>query len=141
MPYKVRKINDDNRKNTCGWFLPNGFYHVVEMTFENFAALANISSKDNYSVEYVTGETGFFMDDGTKVEESSVYDMIVRKTEGARIKVLGSAKHEGDELESLREECRRLGIRFHPASGARVLKQKLDEAKEPKQASLAVPTA
>ena len=36
MPYKVHKIIDDRRNNTCGFFIPNGgFYHVIEMTFEN----------------------------------------------------------------------------------------------------------
>lgn len=138
MPYKVHKLTDDTRNNTCGWFLPNGYYHVVEMTFENYDSLVNIGKKPNYSVDYISGETGFFDNNGNRYDPSAVYDVLVRHKE-ADIEPIGKkAKHSGNELEELRDACRRGGIAFHPMAGSAVLKKKLEAAKRVTQATLAV---
>lgn len=140
MPYKVYKLNEDNRKDTCGWFLPNGFYHVTEMTFENYQSLVNIGSKPNYSVEYVTGKTGFFDEDGQEWDPGEVYDVLVRGRPQEEISPKGTKKahHKGGEIEDLREQCRQLGIRFHPRAGAALLKERIERAQKRRQDSLAV---
>lgn len=67
--YKVHKIKADGRLNTCGFFLPNGgYYHVVEMTFENAKQLQDISQKPGYSVDFCTGPEGFFFKDGAECD-------------------------------------------------------------------------
>lgn len=101
MPYKVHKLVPDNRVNTCGFFLPNGFYYVVEMTFENANQLINLSAIPGYSVDLVQGPTGMFTDDGFKVDEGSVRAGFKRKTKKVETykKVTRESKYRGKVTE------------------------------------------
>jgi len=81
MPYKVYKMGMDRRNNTCGFFIPNGgFYHVVEMTFENHKQLSNLSQRQGYSVDLVDGPVGFFDAEGYEVDPASIEVHPISKT-------------------------------------------------------------
>lgn len=73
MPYKVYKIHNDRRNTTCGFVIPNGgWYHIVEMTFENYDQLTHVGQFPGYSVDYVEGIVGMYDPDGNQVDPASL---------------------------------------------------------------------
>lgn len=133
MPYKIFKFNDDRRNHTCGFQIPNGgWYHVVELTFENMQQVRNIANIPNYGVAYVDGPTGFFDPDGKQVDIDSIevdknfkhvtdYE-VIRKTK---------AKHEDKERDQLIQECKEKGIQIDKRWGTQKIKDIVESAKHP----------
>lgn len=146
MPYKVHKLTDDRRNNTCGFFLPNGgFYHVVEMTFENHKQLEDLSKRPGYTVDYVDGPIGFFDNEGFEVDQSSVVvhqiSKIVESYEKKTKKYGGrqtpkKAKHVVIERDLIEQQARSLGIRTGQWS-TQTLKQMIETTKLQPQRTLA----
>lgn len=145
MPYKVHKLIEDRRNNTCGFFIPNGgFYYVIEMTFENHDQLLNLSHRPGYSVDYVEGPTGFFDADGFEVDPGTVQvNKISKLVEGyeKKMKKYGGketpkkAKHDDAEREQVERAAHSLGIRTNGCS-TQYLKQVISQKKRSPQASL-----
>jgi len=146
MPYKVSKLIEDSRNNTCGFFLPNGgFYHVVEMRFENHKQLTDIGNKSGYSVDFVSGECGFFDRDGFAIDPATleVHPATKKVIEYAKVtevvrgkeKVKKSA-HEDLERAAVIEEAQAMGLKTKWQS-TQALKNRIAELRRAPQASLA----
>lgn len=136
MPYKVYKIQDDRRNHTCGFIIPNGgWYHIVEMTFENHKQLTNIGSQPGYTVDYVEGVPGMYDPDGNQVDPESVvihrvlktvesYEKITKTRAGKETPVKPSLKET--ERDQVIAECQRRGIRVDNRWSTQKIKEVLN---------------
>ena len=146
MPYKVHKLISDRRNNTCGFFLPNGgFYHVVEMTFENHSQLFNIGQRVGYSVDFVEGDIGFFDAEGFEVDRDTMeihpiskvvisYEKIAKKVRGKS--VAKPSPHRDAEREAIVQQAKVFGIDGRLST--QEIKRRIDEMSNKPQSSLAV---
>ena len=146
MPYKVHKLKEDRRNNTCGFFIPNGgFYHVVEMTFENYNQLNNIGQRVGYSVDFVEGTPGFFDADGYEVDIGSIevhpiskvvlsYEKVSKKVRGKQ--VTKAASHKDAEREEVVRQAKMFGIDGRLST--QEIKRRIDQMSKHPQASLAI---
>lgn len=146
MPYAVRKMIEDGRNNTVGMLLPDGgVYWVVEMTFENYRQLLNLSQIPGYSVDYVDGETGFFDKDGCEIDQATLtfdprfgrlsgYELKTKRVRGGK-EIPKKAQHEDKERDSVVAEAQSLGLKTKWQS-TQSLKQKISEAKRAPQSTL-----
>lgn len=146
MPYKVHKIIDDRRNNTCGFFIPNGgFYHVIEMTFENHSQLWNIGQRVGYSVDFVEGEEGFFDAEGYEVDIATMdvhpiskvvisYEKVAKKVRGKE--VVKSSDHKETERATLVQQAKMFGIDGRLST--QEIKRRIEEMSKQPQSSLAV---
>ena len=147
MPYKIHKLINDRRNNTHGIFLPNGgFYHVVEMTFENHRQLENLSKRPGYSVDFVDGPIGFFDGEGYPVDVATVevhpinkqvisYQKKKRTYRGKEVSK--KAEHEDSERKQIEQKAARLGIKETQWASTQMLKELIDRSKKNPQRSLA----
>lgn len=144
MPYKVYKVVEDRRNHTHGFFIPNGgWYHVVEMTFENHQQLTNISKRPGYMVSLVDGPVGMFDPEGNQVDPSSVQvDSVLKLVTDYKIigskKTVSKEQHEDKERDDLVKQCKRYGISIDGRWSNQRLKQLLERAKQRKEPSLAI---
>lgn len=140
MPYKVHKLVDDRRNTTCGFIIPNGgWYHVIEMTFENHKQLSDIGKMPGYSVDFVDGPTGMFDPDGNRVEPSSVtVDTILKLVTDYKKLDEKQSVHKDKERDELIARCTRSGIRIDQRWSTQRIKEVLDRSNQPVQSSLAV---
>ena len=146
MPYKVHKLIEDKRNNTCGFQIPNGgFYHVVEMTFENHKQLSDLSNRQGYSVDLVDGKTGFYDCDGYAVDRESVeIHKITKQVIGYKRKTYTyrgkekeiQEKHISMEREQIITSARAIGMRVNELSSTQSLKHFLERARKAPQSSL-----
>lgn len=137
MPYKVYKLEPDKRNNTCGFTIPNGgFYHVVEMTFENFQQLQNISKRAGYSVDRCTGKPGFYDPDGYEVKDGTLtIDRISKVVTGYE---KGPKRvHKTNERELAVRAATNAGLRVSPAASTQFILSRLSDSQRSRQASLA----
>jgi len=147
MPYKIHKLRDDRRNNLCGYMIPNGgFYHVVEMTFENHLQLTHIGQRAGYTVDYVDGPVGFFDPDGYEVEPGSVvlheitkavmdYKRVTYKYRGKETPK--RQKHIGTEREETERLAQRHGLRATECSTQQI-KKALSLVNQREQKTLAI---
>ena len=142
MPYKVYKMMDDNRNHMCGLSIPNGgWYHIMEMTFENHKQLMDLSTKSGYSVDFVEGVPGFYdpnddLVDPATVEMDRATKMVIRyekltKKRGEKQVPTKSKIVEG-ERDEIVQECLKRGLRIDQRWSTKTLKDLLAKAKEPK---------
>lgn len=144
MPYKVHKLIDDRRNNTCGFFIPNGgFYHVIEMTFENHQQLWNIGQRVGYSVDLVEGTPGFFDADGFEVDVSTVevhpiskvvmsYEKVAKKVRGKE--VAKASDHKETERAAVVQQAKMFGIDGRLST--QEIKRRIEEMSKQSQSSL-----
>lgn len=154
MPYKVYKFADDRRNTTCGFVIPNGgWYHVLEMTFENYSQLQAIGNVPGYSVDFVDGPTGMFDPDGNQVDPMSLeidkitkdvlsYKKITAKQASAElgidIEVDVKADHEQKEREDLIKQCKHKGVNIDRRWSTSRIKATLAKSQQLRQDSLAL---
>lgn len=149
MPYKVHKLNDDRRNSTCGFIIPNGgWYHIVDMTFENHQQLLNISAQPNYSVDHVESNvTGMFDPDGNQVDPLTVeinqatklvtdYETVNKTRAGKEIPIKANPK--GDEREEIISDAARMGIRIDNRWSTQRIKQEIENRTKRVDGSLAM---
>jgi len=147
MPYKVHKLINDRRNNTCGFFLPNGgFYHVLEMTFENHKQLSDIGQRPGYSVDYVDGPIGFFDVEGYEVDLGSVkVNKITKMVESYEKKtrkrgekqVAQKREHKGTERSETEIMAQSMGLRTDVLS-TQTLKEIIGRKGKQPQSTLSV---
>lgn len=143
MPYKVYKTVKDRRNHTCGFLIPNGgWYHVVEMTFENYQQLTNISKHPGYMVSYVEGRIGMFDPEGNEVDPKSVEVDSVLKLVTAYEKVGGKTakkgEHEDNERADLIKQAKQRGITIDQRWSNQRIKEVIERASQRRENSLAV---
>ena len=145
MPYKVHKLIEDRRNNTCGFFIPNGgFYHVIEMTFENHQQLWNIGQRVGYSVDLVEGTPGFFDGEGFEVDISTVevhpiskvvisYEKVAQKDHEGRQSAKAS-DHKETERAAVVQQAKMFGIDGRLST--QEIKRRIEEMSRKPQSSL-----
>ena len=139
MPYKVYKITDDNRNSTCGLVIPNGgWYHIMDMTFENYQQLVNLSARPGYSVDRVEGVPGMYDPEGNQVDPGTVeidrtskevafYKRVTEKR-GTKQVPVKSKKVETGEREAIVNECLKRGMRIDMRWSTKTLKDLIAKA-------------
>jgi len=148
VPYKVYKIHDDRRNHTCGFLIPNGgWYHIVEMTFENYQQLQNISHKPGYSADHVEGVVGMYDPDGNQVDPATVeVDSVtkvvvsyehVNKTRGGKTAPVKS-KMVDTERDELIGKCELMGVKIDKRWSNQKIKETLANVGRFRESSLAV---
>lgn len=148
MPYKVYKTIEDRRNHTCGFTIPNGgWYHIVEMTFENHQQLINIGNQPGYSVDKVDGVVGMYDPDGNQVDPATVeIDKLtkevidyqtVTKTRGGRTSAVKSQVVD-TERDDLIAQCRRKGIKIDQRWSTQKIKEAMDSFGRFSESSLAI---
>lgn len=78
MNYLVRKQRNDARLFTCGLKIPDGFFLVTSMTFDNQKQLQNVR-KFGYIVETTDLPEGTYTPAGLRVDPISIWDHYVEK--------------------------------------------------------------
>lgn len=148
MPYKVYKIYDDRRNHTCGFVIPNGgWYHIVEMTFENYQQLQNISQRHGYSADRVEGVEGMYDPEGNQVDPATVeidpvtkvvmgYDTINKTRAGKTSPV--KSKVVDKEREELLAKCDMLGVTIDKRWSTQKIKEILASVGKPREQTLAL---
>ena len=143
MPYKVYKIMDDNRNHMCGLSIPNGgWYHIMEMTFENHKQLVDLSTKPGYSVDFVAGEPGFYDPDDNLVDPATVeidratkivinYQKVTKKRGDKQVPT--KSKMVEGERDAVIQECLTRGLRIDKRWSTKVLKDVLAKSKQPRE--------
>lgn len=150
MPYKISKPQPDRRINTCGFLLPDGFYRVEEMTFDNTEHFESI--KKRYRVEEIKdAATGLYYEaTDERVDEDSVrawvaHDGPLLRFDGTEIgteaPTLDKTREElAADLEARREQAEQqdreaiierlttLGVNFNPRARTSTLRDILNEA-------------
>lgn len=127
--------------------IPNGgFYHVVEMTFENYQQLIALSSRPGYTVDYVEGPLGFFDKDGFQVDPGSIerndnkmvtnYTKLTRKRAGKETPI--KATHKDTERAETFAEAQMYGMNIPVWNSTQQAKEKIELAKRGPQETLAV---
>lgn len=148
MPYKVYKIAEDRRNHTCGFVIPNGgWYHIVEMTFENYQQLQNISHFPGYSVDYVEGNIGMYDPDDNQVDPTTLeIDSVtktvldykhINKTRAGKKTPIKAAVVDL-ERDKLIEECARRGIKIDNRWSTQRIKEQMSTVGRFKETTLAV---
>lgn len=116
------------------------------MTFENHQQLVNLSKRPGYSVDFVTGDEGFFDAGGFVVDPASVVvnkftkavEDYKRKTRMYRGKEKDVQKtHEGVERETTLRDARSIGLRVSEQASTQFIKQAIGRAKTARTSSLA----
>ena len=79
MNYLVRKAVHDSRFTTCGLYIPDGFFVVLGMTFDNQEQLKNLRSF-GYIVESTELPEGHYSPDGLRVDKWSIRDKFITRT-------------------------------------------------------------
>lgn len=79
MNYLVRKKTHDARYTTCGLYIPDGFFVVMGMTFDNQDQLKNLRSF-GYIVESTDLPEGHYSPDGLRVDKWSIRDHFITRT-------------------------------------------------------------
>lgn len=79
MNYLIRKHHHDSRLITCGIVIPDGFFVVTQMSFDNQRQLENIRNF-GYIVESTELPEGHYTPDGLRVDKYSILDFFVEKT-------------------------------------------------------------
>lgn len=144
---KISKVAPDTRFNTCGFFIPDGFYRVVELTAGRIEKVKKLQAF-GYKTAKVEKSEGLY-EEGTNrlVDEDSVRavsdpgnpeateytylsDAAEDEPEGdasaaiegkqAEVDVLGVPIEEMS-LDELRQHCRAHGIAFNPKANTRML--------------------
>jgi hypothetical protein len=148
MPYKIYKTVEDNRNHTCGFVIPNGgWYHIVEMTFENHKQLTNIGMMPGYSVDFVQGNIGMFDPDGNEVDPMTVevhritkqvigYETVNKTRAGKETPVKANLK-EG-ERDTVLAECQRRGIKVDQRWSTQKIKDALATSQTRVESTLAI---
>jgi len=148
VPYKVYKIYDDRRNHTCGFVIPNGgWYHIVEMTFENYQQLQNISQRHGYSVDHVEGVVGMYDPQGNQVDPASVeidgvtkvvldYETVNKTRAGKQTPV--KSKVVDKERDELLAKCDMLGVNIDKRWSTQKIKEALATVGKFRESSLAL---
>ena len=148
MPYKVHKMIEDRRNHTCGFFIPNGgFYWVLEMTFENHKQLSDISKRPGYSVDFVTGDEGFFDSEGYSVDPENIkvhkitkqvesYERRTRLWKGKEKPI--KKTHASVERENAILKAQAMGLQVSQMASTQVIKSKVGDVSRKPQSTLSV---
>lgn len=111
MNYLVSKPKDDSRITVCGFIIPNGFFVVMGLTFENQRQLKNVRSF-GYDVTPTDLPEGTYTPQGRRVDKWSVRDWALGQ--GDLVYLDGPAPE--DPMEALRrDEIRPPDVSLRPA--------------------------
>lgn len=148
MPYKVYKIQDDRRNHTCGFIIPNGgWYHIVEMTFENYQQLQNISQRHGYSADLVEGVVGMYDPEGNQVDPATLeidsvakvvlnYEHVNKTRAGKKTPI--KSKVVDNEREELLAKCQSRGVNIDKRWSNQKIKETLANVDRFRESSLAL---
>ena len=83
MNYLISKATNDERKGICGVMIPDGFFTVVQLTFENQEQLKNIMNLpgDRYAVTKTALPEGHYAPNGCRVTLESLWAWYLYKEE------------------------------------------------------------
>ena len=77
MSYKISLVNPSQLKFVCGLAIPNGYYHVMEMDFDNARQFENLKKAKGHAevkIEKVDLKPGAYREDGQRVDYVSLKD-------------------------------------------------------------------
>lgn len=127
--YLIKKKRGDARLTTCGVIIPDGFYVVMNMTFENQRQIQNIK-KFGYEVTETDLPEGTYTPDGRRVDKWSARDHFLSRTP---LKYLdtepaGPPENEKTEVQQLRDELESKGIKVRADAKLETLQKRLETA-------------
>ncbi len=150
MNYLIKKGRNDTRNNTCGVYLPDGFFRVINLTLQNRHRIEGVRDY-GYGLFETDMAPGLYEEQtNLPVEEGSV--VIARAPEnigkGIEIRYLNDERDQKEpariqedahpsgaagvgtdaEVAKLRADLDSLGITYHPSAKAPALRKKLESA-------------
>lgn len=140
MNYRIQKPAPDLRTNTCGIFLPDGYYTVMGMSFDNARQFENIK-KFGYTLDKTDEPDGIYeAATGKRLEMESVERLTYYGTGSIRyqeapkstpaIKAEPKPEPSDPETEQLRKLCDVKGIKYKYNEKAPSLRKKINAAKK-----------